>query len=265
MNFTLFKKMFRDHWISLLAWGLVIIFIATVQLSVYPSIAESGNTAKQFIDTLPENMKQMFRMQDYTSGPGFLNTELFSLMLPLVMIGVGVLWGTSATAEEEQEGTADLLFSLPISRRSILVSKMAATFVALVSLSAIVFLAIYLLKNSAGLTVSTLFLAFACLTQVFLGLFFSGVGFLVGSLTGRKGLSLGVGSGIAIICFLFYSLSPLVSTFKFTNRINPFQWTLGNNILVNGFDASGLAKLIVSSVILFVSAVLVLERRELRS
>ena len=145
MNIALFKKMFKDHWKSLLSWSLVIIFMVTIQLSVYPTIVESGNAAKQFIDSYQEAFKKMFRMEDYTSGPGFLSTELFSLMLPLVMIGVGVIWSASATAEEEETGTADLLFSLPVSRRVILLSKMAATFVALVILALTVFANIFFL------------------------------------------------------------------------------------------------------------------------
>lgn len=265
MNVTLFKKMFRDHWKSLLSWGLVIIFMVTVQLSVYPSIVKSGDAAKQFIDSYPEAFKKMFRMEDYTSGAGFLGTELFSLMLPLVMIGVGVIWSTSATAEEEETGTADLLFTLPISRHTILLSKMAATFTALILLATTTFLNVLLLEGYFGLTVSTVNLAYACLTHLFLGSFFSGIGFFLGALTGRKGLSLGISSGLAIICFLFFSLSPLVDDFKFTNSINPFQWTLAKNILSSGLDVPGLVKLVISSIVLYIAATVLLERRQIRS
>ncbi len=239
--------------------------MVSIQLSVYPTIVESGNAAKQFIDSYPEAFKKMFRIEDYTSGSGFLNVELFSLMLPLVMIGVGIIWSASATAEEEEAGTADLLFSLPVSRRVILLSKMAATFVALVVLALTVFANIFFLAPRFELEVSTLNLAYACLIHLFLGVFFSGIGFFLGSLTGRKGLSLGVGSGLAIICFLFFSLSPLVSNFRFTNSVNPFQWTIARNTLADGLDVQGLAKLVISSIVLYIAALNVLERRQIRS
>ncbi len=239
--------------------------MVTVQLSVYPSIVKSGNAAKQFIDAYPEAFKKIFRMTDYTSGSGFLSTELFSLMLPLVMIGVGVIWGSSATAEEEEKGTADLLFSLPISRRNILLSKMASTVVALVILATITFLNVYLLMGFVDLTLSTKNLALACLSHLFLGIFFSGIGFLLGSITGRKGLTIGIGSGLGLVSFLFFSLAPLVSNFKFTNPINPFQWTIGKNILAEGLDAAGLAKLVISSLILYLAALILIERRQIHS
>ena len=265
MSLTLINKMFRDHWKSLFAWGLVIVFMISVQMSVYPSIVKSGNAAKQFIDMYPEAMKKIFRMEDYTSGSGFLGTELFSLMLPLVMIGVGVIWGSSATAEEEERGTADLLFSLPISRRKILLSKMAATFVALAILAVVTFFNIFLLEGLVNLTVSTKNLAYACFTHLLLGVFFAGIGFLLGSLTGRKGFSLGVGSALGFISFLFFSLSPLVSNFEFTNPFNPFQWTIGTNVLVDGLNSSGVIKLLISSLFLHIFALVLIDRRQIHS
>ena len=265
MRITLFKKMYRDHWKSLIAWGLVIVFMVTVQLSVYPTIVKSGEAAKQFIDSYPEAFKKIFRMQDYTTGAGYLGTELFSLMIPLVMIGVGITWGSSATAEEEENGTADLLFSLPIRRRTILISRMFATVIALAALALVTFLNVILLKGHFGLEVNTLNLFYACLSQLFLGIFFSGVGYFLGSLTGRKGLSLGVGSGLGIIAFLFFSLAPLVSNFEYTNPFNPFQWTISRNVLSEGLDVAGLAKLTISSLALYGLSIFTLDRREIHS
>ncbi len=265
MRMTLFRKMYRDHWKSLIAWGLVIVFMVTVQLSVYPTIAKSGEAAKQFIDSYPEAFKKIFRMQDYTTGAGYLGTELFSLMIPLVMIGVGITWGSSATAEEEEHGTADLLFSLPIRRRTILVSRMFATVIALAGLALITFLNVILLRSHFGLEVDTLNLFYACLAQLFLGIFFSGVGYFLGALTGKKGLSLGVGSGLGIIAFLFFSLAPLVSNFEYTNPFNPFQWTISRNVLSDGLDVPGIAKLAISSLVLYGLSMITLDSREIRS
>lgn len=265
MSAALFFKMFRDRWRSLLAWSLVIVFMVTIQLSVYPSIKESGDAAKDLLDSYPEAFKKMFRIEDYTTGSGFLSAELFSLMIPLVMLGVGLTWGCSATAEEEERGTADLLFSLPIRRRNILMSKMSATFCALLLLASITFFNVFLLEGHFELSVSTLHLFYACLAHLFLGVYFSGVGFLLGSLSGKRSLALGTGIGIGIVFFIFFTLAPLVTNFKFTNPINPFQWTIARNILKDGLDVWGLVKLISAGTVLYIAAIVFLERREVRS
>ncbi|NDG09892.1 MAG: hypothetical protein EB112_04265, partial [Actinobacteria bacterium] len=123
---ALYVKTWRDHWRTLLAWSLTLIALISIQMSIYPSISENKEALQGFLESYPEAIRKIFRMQDYTSGPGFLSTELYSMMIPLVLIAVGGTWGAAATAEEEDEGTADLLLTLPISRSRILISKMFA-------------------------------------------------------------------------------------------------------------------------------------------
>mgnify|MGYP000231598986 FL=1 len=181
------------------------------------------------------------------------------------MLGVGVTWGASAIAEEEESGTADLLFVLPVRRRTVLLSRMAATTVALALLAVVTFVNIVLLRGHFGLEVNTQNLAWACLTHLFLGTTFSGIGFLLAALTGRKGLSLGVASGLGIISFLFFSLAPLVSNFEYTNAINPFQWAIAHNTLNEGLNLLGVVRLIVTSLVFFFSSLMIFERREIHS
>ena len=42
---------------------------------------------------------------DFTSGPGYLSTETFSLLPPPMLIGLGIALGTGAIAGEEERGT----------------------------------------------------------------------------------------------------------------------------------------------------------------
>ena len=63
MNITIFRKMYRDHWKSLLSWGAVIIFMATIELTIYPSIVKSGDAAKQFIDSYPDGRMNASEMK----------------------------------------------------------------------------------------------------------------------------------------------------------------------------------------------------------
>ena len=106
----------------------------------------------------------MFRMEDYTSGPGFLSTELYSMILPLVLIAVGATFGASATADEEEKGTADLLFSMPISRSKIMASKMAATVSVLFILGFVTYLNIYIGSGLVDMEINLSFLAWGTIS-----------------------------------------------------------------------------------------------------
>lgn len=265
MMVSLILKTWRDHWKSLLSWAGVIVAMTSIQLSVYPSIVKTGDAAKQFIDAYPEAFKKIFRMEDYTSGPGFLSTELFSLMLPLVLIAVGATWGASATAEEEEKGTADLLFTLPISRLKVLASKMIATFSVLIFLGVVIYVNLYIGSGIVDLKVNFNYILAAILSSIALGLFFSGLGFLIGSITGKKGVSLGSASAIGLLSFVFYSLAPLVDNFDFLNPINPFEWAIGGNILFDGPDWTGFSKLMLGSLVLYITAALVFKNKDIHT
>lgn len=265
MMISLIFKTWRDHWKSLISWAGVIVAMTSIQLSVYPSIVKTGDAAKQFIDAYPEAFKKMFRMEDYTSGPGFLSTELFSLMLPLVLIAVGATWGASATAEEEEKGTADLLFTLPISRLKVLASKMIATFSVLIFLGVVIYVNLYIGSGIVDLKVNFNYILAAILSSIALGLFFSGLGFLIGSISGKKGVSLGSASAIGLLSFVFYSLAPLVDNFDFLNPINPFEWAIGGNILFDGPDWTGFSKLLLGTFVLYITAALVFKNKDIHT
>lgn len=265
MMWLLVAKTWRDHWKSLLAWAGVIVAMTCVQLSVYPSIAKTADAAIEFVDAYPEAFKKIFRMEDYTSGPGFLSTELFSLMLPLVLIAVGATWGASATAEEEERGTADLLFTLPISRSKIVLSKMAATVTVLLFLGAVIFINLYIGAPMVELEINFGFIVAATLNTMALGAFFSGIAFVIGALTGKKGISLGATSGAALLAFVFFSLAPLVDTFDSLEPINPFDWAIGGNILFDGPDWNGLITLLLATTALYSLAIFIFNRKDIKS
>ena len=260
---TLYLKTWWDHWRTLFAWSLTLILLVSIQMSIYPSIRENSAALQGFLDSYPEAIRKIFRMQDYTSGPGFLSTELYSMMVPLVLIAVGATWGASATAEEEDEGTADLLLTLPISRVRILLSKIAAT-VSVISILGLLAMAnILILKNIVHLEIGTGKLISGTISSISLATFFTAIAFLAGAMSRHKGFAVGIVTGIALITLLIYSLAALVENFDSILPYNPMQWALGNNPLFNGVDESGVMKLLLGSVAFFIASILVFKNKDI--
>jgi ABC-2 type transport system permease protein len=265
MLVPLLLKTWRDRWRGFLAWSVGLVLITAVELYVYPSIKDSAGEMDAFVEAFPEPMREMFRMSDYTSGAGFLNVEMFSIIVPLVVIAVGASWGASATAEEEERGTADLLLTLPVGRTSIVVTKATAILVALALLVGILATTLIVGSGLVDLEVPFSNLLAACLMSGLLGVLYAALGLFVGAATGRRGAALGVAIGLAIAGFLVYSLAPMVDTFDTINPFNPFQWTVGSDPLTNGVDAGYALDLGLLSALLFVAAVVVFRRRDIRA
>ena len=265
MTFTMLVKTWRDHWKSVIAWAVVIVGIVAIQLSVYPSIAQTGVDMDQFINAFPEAFKGIFRIDEYTTGSGYLNTEVFSLIVPLVFIGVGAAWGASATAQEVERGSAEILFTLPVSRWRILASKMLAAICVLAVLALITYLTIWLGAGPVDMRLDASNLAAATISCALLGAAFSGLGYIVSAFSSKNGVALGVTAGVALLFFVFYSLDPMVDTFDAVTPVNPFQWALGEKPLSNGFDLTQLAKLSGLTLVLYCIALVVFSRKDIPS
>ena len=251
---TIYLKTWRDHWKTLLAWSFTLIALVSLQMSIYPSISKNSTAIQGFLEAYPDAIKKIFRMQDYTTGPGFLGTELYSMMIPLVLIAVGATWGASASAEEEDRGTADVLLTLPISRVQILIAKISATTTAIFFLAFLAVANILVLKSAVDLEISLSKLLAGTASSIALGLFFAGISFFVGSMSRKKGGAVGAVTGLALITFLVYSLSGLVDDFDPVVPYNPMEWALGGNPLFKGFDTQGNLRLLSGALLFLILA-----------
>ena len=262
---VLLLKTARDHWRAYFFWTLGLVAMISIQLSVYPTVRSSAAGLKTFLDNYPEALKQIFRMEDYTSGAGYLSSELFSMMLPLMFISIGASWGGSASAQVEERRTADILLTLPISRARILGTKIMTAVFAQVLLATVLTLSLAIGIRFVDLSLSVSKIVAGALTCAVLGILFNSVATFIGAAWGRKSLALGGAIALAITGFLFFSLAPLVNTFERITPINPFQWTLGSRPLFNGIDIGYTAISLCVSLCFFVGSLFVFKRRNIQA
>jgi ABC-2 type transport system permease protein len=262
---VLLLKTARDHWRSYLIWTLGLLAMVGIQLSVYPTVRSSAAGLATFLDNYPDALKQIFRMEDYTSGAGYLSTELFSMMLPLIFISIGASWGANATAQEEERRTADILLSLPISRVRILSIKIVTAVLSQFLLASILVLALVVGIGFVDLSLGTSKIFAGALTGALLGILFNSVATFLGTAWGKRSIALGGAIGLAIAGFLFYSLAPLVDTFKRITPINPFQWTLGSRPLFEGTDLGYTFLSLAVTMGFYMASIAVFKRRDIQA
>ena len=258
-------KTAKDHWKAFFFWTIGLIAMVVIQLSVYPTVRSSAVGLASFLDNYPKALREIFRMEDYTSGPGYLSTELFSMMLPLIFISIGASWGSNATAQEEERRTADILLTLPISRVRILITKIATAVVAQFVLAIVLVITLALGIRFVDLPLATLKIFAGALTGVLLGILFNAIATFVGAALGKRSVALGGAIGLAIAGFLFYSLAPLVHTFDRITPVNPFQWTLGSRPLFDGIDWGYTSFALLLSAALYVASLFVFKRRDIQA
>ena len=118
----LLRRAVGDRSRALGAWLLGFAAYIALIVAVFPSIHGS----QQFDDLLkqyPDVLKSFLGIGDtlsITSGPGFLDTELFSLMLPLLALVLAIGVGAATIAGEEEQGLLELVVSAPVTRRAVI-------------------------------------------------------------------------------------------------------------------------------------------------
>lgn len=267
MNRSVLSKTLRDYRRPMLFWTLGIGLIAVVEISIYPSVRKSAPQLQQYVETMPDAMKAMFGLQsmDYTSPAGYLNTELFSMIVPMVFAAFAMGAGSRGVAGEEDRKTLDLLLSTPISRKSLVAQK----FVAMLADIALLVIALSLGLLAGGLLVSFDMDAGRVVAAGFnaglLALVMGSIASFLGSWRGGRGFSLGVTGALLIGFFLLQSMAQIVEWLRPYEKLSPFYWYSHADVLRNGLNLADVAVLAGTSLVLAALALFAFDRRDLHA
>ena len=249
---------------EVIGWSLGLVLLVAWIGAVFPSI-RGNDTFSQLVEDYPEVLRRMLGLSgvDITSGPGYLKTELFSFMLPLVLVIFGVAFGARALASEEESGTIDLLMSAPVPRRSVVLGKALAYALVAAVLDTVVFAAVWVASVAFGLGVAVARLAAAMAVVGLLAAHFTAIALAVGALTGRRATAIATASGLGVAGFVWNGLTPLTDTLAHWRSLSPFAWAFDNDPLAGSASVGSIALLTAAIMLWLAVAVLAFEQRDL--
>lgn len=231
-------------------------------LAVYPSF-KGNEEMSTLVASYPEVFREMFQLDDFTSGAGFMRTELFSLMGPLLLIIAGVLWGSDAVAGEEERGTLDLLLANPISRRRVVLEKWGAVVAAVALVSGALGLTLLIGGPLAELDIAWTRIAAPTVASFLLAALFATLSLAVGAATGHRGLARGSAAAAVIASYLVSSLSVLVSWLEPLRVLSPWYHALGVDPIGSGLAPFRVLVLVLATMVFGAVAMVGFERRDL--
>jgi len=120
-------------------------FVALI-VSVYPTV-HSNPSLNKLAQDYPQALKAFIAFGgqvDYTTPAGYLGIELFSLMVPLLLMIAAIGTGAGAIAGEEERGTLELLLANPVSRARVVLEKSAALALEIAALGLVLWLALWI-------------------------------------------------------------------------------------------------------------------------
>jgi ABC-2 type transport system permease protein len=261
---NVFTKTLRDlRWPTFWA-GLALFLIAGYFTLLYPTYTKTFDL-ESLLAKIPPAMKALIggELIDVSSATGFLNVELFPLILPAVLAGYAIAQGSGLTAAEESRGTIDVLLSYPVPRWRLVVDKSAAIVISVALIATGLWLgavagaagsdsALDAAKVAAGLVM-------ACL----LALDFGAMALVVASLSGNRSAAIGVAAAVLVVMYFVNALSPIIEGLASIKWVSLFYWYLEGNPIKNGLTAGDTVVLAAVAIVLGLVSLVLFERRDL--
>jgi beta-exotoxin I transport system permease protein len=258
-----FTKSLRDQRWALLGWSIGMVLLVLVECAVWPTMRDMPNL-DELLEGYPDAMKDLFDLDAMSTATGFLNAELFTLMLPMLFIIFAVSRGARMIAGEEERGTLDAVLVTRVSCTTLVLQKAAALATSVAVLAVVLFVVTLGLSPVFGMGLRPSAVATGALAMALLGLEFGFVALAVGAVTGRRGVALGVGGSLAVAGYVLYALGQIVDSFKPWQPLSPFHQTVADGPLGGGVPLSFAWPLLVALVVV-AGALPVFDRRDLRT
>lgn len=233
IKWTLWQRRWSTFW-----WILGIFGFIFLNVIFYPTFKDQAAALQKSFESLPDAALQLFGgSADFFSPVGFLNSQIFFLMLPMLLSILSIGMGTSLLGREEQDGTIETLLARPISRARLLLAKAKAGAVVLAVVASASLLVTVVLARIVGLTeVSALQITETTFACFMLSLSFGAIAFLLTTIGRARAASLGITAFIALGGYLISSLANTVSWLKTPSLFFPFHYYRSEAILRGTFQ-----------------------------
>src|SRR4051812_45327837 len=120
----------RNRRSSIFWWTLSAVAVVTLILLIYPPLKHQADQFNKVINQLPDGLRQLKAggtgHVDVASPVDFLNSQLYYITLPILLIILTITRGSALIGRDEQDHTIELLLSRPVSRGRLLAGKAMA-------------------------------------------------------------------------------------------------------------------------------------------
>lgn len=246
---------------GLLGWAIALSAVVGIYVPFYPLMG--GAELQSIIDTLPSELISAMGYDRIGSPEGYLTSTIFGLLGPALLLAFAVATGARAIAGEEEAGGLELAASAPVRRDVLLAGRVLALHTQVAVLALVVFAITTLLTSIVEMDVAVSGIAAASVGLNFLAIAIGTVALAAGAVTGRRGVAVAAGAGVAVASYMANALSGIVTRGELLERLSPFSWYLANDPVAQGLSLGGSAALVAMAFVAWGVALVGFARRDL--
>lgn len=266
-----FQKTLRDSRRTLLWMSIGLGLYALMVMSFYPAIVEQEDQLNELIDSYGEEFISFFYMGadnaseiSMSEPAGYMQSQFTPYMV--LILGAAVILQTfNALTNAERDGSADVMLSLPITRRDLLVGRLLSSMVGMLIVLTACFLAFYAatliweeFTMSPGEIALAIYSAFPILlvTACFTWL-------LATFIPSSKHYAGAIAYLFLIGSYLLYGLSGLNDTLQDLRPFNMFDYYNIRTMILDGVEAEKFLIILAAAAVYFAFAWWQIDRKEL--
>jgi ABC-2 type transport system permease protein len=262
---AIIKRIFKDRYISLMAYSIGGIVLVLMYVALIPSFQQSQLQLQEVLKALPENLMKAFGMTgvDMSTLEALLAIKQYNMVWPMLLMFFSVSLGGSMIAGEVENRTIELVLSSAKSRVQIFIAKYLAglayvvIFVVSTTLCAIPLAKLFgysaVTANYFTLMYLSLALAFAIygLTMLFSSIFSS-----KGKVFGLSGLSY-----VAMyVLFILVELKDSLDKLKYFSFF--YYYNINDALLYNKLDITSILVFVGVGLISSIVALIIFNSRD---
>jgi ABC-2 type transport system permease protein len=247
----------RDQRWQVVGFGLALALMSSTAVWLWPSVRDS----LQNFD-IPAAIKAFLGTDlDFATGAGYLSGRYFG-WTEILAIVFAVLAGTGAVAGEESAGTIDLLLAQPVSRRSVVVQKLAASVLGTALIIAGGYLGFLVAVPTVDMEVGLVDLAVASANMLPIVLFFYALSLWAGAVAPNRGVAAGFVIGVTTATYFLFTIANGVDSLQPIRYATPFYYYGAGRSLVYGIEWWHVGVLLGSAAALVGLTLRTFERRD---
>lgn len=267
MQGVVFRETLRRSWRGTLGWGLGM-FLLGLLITLLVQDADMLKRLNELMQSLPPALLRMVGATDdvlaMATPEGFIGTAFFGRAVIILAI-YAVLTGLNITANEEDQGILDVVFSLPLPRWRFIVEKFAAYTLLTVVIITLSFFGLALGARSSAVQVDTGKVLAGCvnlLPGTLLMMAFTG---LAGAVFPRRGMAVTVTALFVIGSYLLNFMGQMASESVFSglSQLSFFRYYEGGDVMVNGLSWGAVGLLLAVTAALVGGSLWFFQRRDI--
>lgn len=265
MTGVVFRETLRRSWQGMLYWGIGLGMLGLITMMIIPNV-DALKQITSLMESLPPALIKAMGMEDASqlaTPEGFLGGAYFARVI-LIMAVYAVLAGLNVTANDEDQGILDVVLSLPLPRRQIILEKFAAYALMSTVIVLLGFLGVFLGGVSTNLGVDTGRLILGnlnILPSTFLMLAFT---MFAGTYFRTKGTATAAASLFIVGSYLIDVIGGAASGTVIADLrvISFFSYLDNSHVMIDGLNVGNVALLLGLTAVLVVASVWFFQRRD---